>query len=92
MALHETGHLLGIAHCTAYECGMNGSNSLDESDRNPVPFCPEDERKVWWATGVDPITRYQRLIAFAQRRGLLLEEAIWRKDLLAATVSQAAAP
>src|SRR5687768_16793011 len=25
-AAHEMGHMLGIEHCTAYECGMNGSN------------------------------------------------------------------
>jgi hypothetical protein len=25
-ALHETGHMLGIPHCIAFECGMNGSN------------------------------------------------------------------
>ncbi|MCU0701142.1 MAG: archaemetzincin, partial [Myxococcaceae bacterium] len=30
---HELGHMLGLAHCVAFECVMNGSNSLDEADR-----------------------------------------------------------
>jgi archaemetzincin len=40
-AMHETGHMFGIRHCTAYECGMNGSNHSEERDRQPVEFCPE---------------------------------------------------
>ena len=27
-AVHETGHMLSIPHCIAFQCGMNGSNSL----------------------------------------------------------------
>ena len=34
-ATHETGHMLGIAHCTAYACGMNGSNSRG-GERSPT--------------------------------------------------------
>jgi archaemetzincin len=45
VAIHETGHLLGIHHCTSFECGMNGSNGLYESDRNAVAFCPEERRR-----------------------------------------------
>lgn len=33
VASHETGHIFTIQHCTAFECNMNGSNTLDESDR-----------------------------------------------------------
>ena len=69
-AIHETGHMLGIRHCTAYECGMNGSNSLAESDGRPVAFCPECEMKVWWACRVDPESRYERLAEFADAHGL----------------------
>ena len=64
-AVHETGHMLGIAHCTAYECGMNGSNHRAEADARPMGFCPECEMKVWWACRVDPIGRYQQLAEFA---------------------------
>jgi archaemetzincin len=77
-AIHETGHMLGIAHCTAYECGMNGSNNLDESDRRPLAFCPEDEMKVWWACKVDPARRYDALATFAHTHGLEQEEKLWK--------------
>jgi archaemetzincin len=77
IALHETGHMLGIKHCTAYECGMNGTNSLEETDRHPAAFCPVCERKLWWALEVDIMTRYQQLSGFAMRKGLSEEAAFW---------------
>ena len=47
-ATHETGHMFGIRHCIAYECGMNGSNHAEERDRQPLEFCPECQAKLWW--------------------------------------------
>ena len=38
--VHETMHLFGIKHCVHAECLMNGSNSLEESDRRPFAACP----------------------------------------------------
>ncbi len=81
VALHETGHMFGIVHCTAYECGMNGSNSLAVSDRAPMPFCPECEMKVWWNVGLDPVARYRSLADFAEARGLAAEGRAWRASL-----------
>lgn len=69
-ATHETGHMLGIPHCTAYECGMNGSNHLPEADSQPLWFCPEDEMKVWWGCRLEPAARYARLAQFARKHGL----------------------
>jgi predicted Zn-dependent protease/phosphatidylglycerophosphate synthase len=60
-AVHEVGHMFSIQHCTAYECGMCGSNHREESDRRPLWFCPECQAKVCWATGADPATRYRQL-------------------------------
>src|SRR5262249_23679203 len=82
-AVHETGHMLGIAHCTAYECGMNGSNHRTEADTRPMGFCPECEMKVWWACRVYPASRYQRLAEFAESRGLDREARAWRTSLAA---------
>ena len=76
--MHETGHMLGIQHCTAYECGMNGSNHLEESDRQPLAFCPECEMKVWWACRLDPVRRYEQLAAFAKRKGFEPEATAWK--------------
>lgn len=85
VAVHETGHMLGIDHCTAYQCGMNGSNHLDESDRQPLEFCPECQSKLWWTCGVTPLSRCHKLLEFAENRGLGAEAEYWRmaKDRLA---------
>ena len=69
-ATHETGHMFGIRHCIAYQCGMNGSNHADERDRQPLEFCPECQPKVWWTLGLDPLTRSRALEATSRRHGL----------------------
>jgi len=84
VAVHETGHMLGIAHCTAYECGMNGSNHLAEMDSRPFYFCPACVQKIWWACHADPIKRYESLAEFAKKHGLDAEAEFWKTsaDLL----------
>lgn len=78
-AVHETGHMLGIPHCAAYECCMNGSRSREESDRQPLEFCPECQPKIWWYCGADPIQRVQALTEFCEREEL--EEAkLFRRE------------
>lgn len=68
-ATHETGHMFGIRHCTKYECGMNGSNSGDERDRQPFEFCPECQPKLWWTLNLDPLVRSRALETVARRHG-----------------------
>jgi archaemetzincin len=68
-ATHETGHMFGIRHCIAYECGMNGSNHSEERDRQPLEFCPECQPKLWWTCGLDPLERSRALAAVASRHG-----------------------
>lgn len=82
-ALHEVGHTLGIVHCTAYECGMNGCGSRGEADSRPLGFCPECEMKVWWGCRLDPEERYTRLIGFARMHDLDLEAKTWGDSLAA---------
>ncbi len=81
VAAHETGHMLGIQHCIAWQCGMNGSNHLQESDRQPLEFCPECQSKLWWTCGVAPLPRYRKLLEFAESRGMDDEAAYWRKAI-----------
>jgi archaemetzincin len=69
-ATHETGHMFGIRHCIAYECGMNGSNNSDERDRQPMEFCPECQAKLWWTLGLDPLARSRKFEASVRRHGL----------------------
>jgi archaemetzincin len=80
VALHETGHMLGIPHCKAYECRMNGTNGLAELDRQAMWFCPECEAKVWWGTRINRIERYQSLARFADREGLSSTYEFWRNS------------
>ena len=67
--LQPIGHFtdIGIKHCTAYECCMNGSNNLAESDRAPLFFCAECDPKIWWACSIQPAERAKELSAVAKR-------------------------
>lgn len=80
VAVHETGHMFGMRHCTAYDCGMNGSNSLVESDRTPLAFCPECEAKLWWVCGQNPVKRAGLLAEFARRHGFEAEATLWQDE------------
>lgn len=79
-AVHETGHILGIMHCAAYECAMNGSGSREEADTRPLAFCSECEMKVWWACKLTAGPRYARLAAFAREHGLETEARFWEES------------
>jgi len=77
VAVHETGHMFGIEHCIAYECCMNGSNSLDESDRNSMVYCCECDPKLWWACKLEPAARAKALEEFSKKHSLEREAAEW---------------
>lgn len=79
VAVHETGHMFGIKHCTAYECCMNGSNHQAESDQAPLVFCVECDAKLWWACGLEVKARSNALHAFAKKHGLEPDVAQWGK-------------
>jgi len=70
VATHETGHMFSIAHCIEYQCNMQGSNSLPESDRQPTHLCPECHAKILYATKALPVERYEKLIEFCKKHGL----------------------
>ena len=41
LMVHEIAHQFGLHHCIYYECTMNGTNGLFESDRKPdATLCP----------------------------------------------------
>jgi len=83
VAAHESGHMFSMEHCTAYLCGMNGSNSLGETDRQPLWFCPECEAKVCWASKDDPAARFERLAAFCEANQLTVEAEFFRRSAAA---------
>ena len=77
LATHETGHMFSIRHCALYECNMNGSNHMEETDRHPVDYCPECVAKLFRATRADPRARYSRLEEFCHSQGLTAERAFF---------------
>ena len=64
VATHETGHMFSISHCIKYRCNMQGSNSMEESDGQPLYLCPQCHAKILFATGCQPADRYKQLIEF----------------------------
>jgi archaemetzincin len=67
---HETSHMLGIRHCIFFNCLMNGSNHLSESDRRPLDVCPIDLRKLHWSLAFDIVERCRRLVRFWRDAGV----------------------
>jgi len=82
LVTHELGHCFGLLHCTAFECNMNGSNSLDESDGRPLFLCPVCLRKLQWNLRFDVLDRYERLAGFYEACDLAFE-ARWTKGRIA---------
>lgn len=75
-ATHETGHILTMWHCTAFECLMNGSNHQEERDSRPLHLCPVCLRKLCWNLQVETVPHLERLGAFWREQGFP-EEADW---------------
>jgi archaemetzincin len=67
VAVHEVGHLFGITHCTNYECTMNGSNSLEESDGQNMWMCHKCISKLAWNRQLCAVKYLEKLDAFWQR-------------------------
>lgn len=80
VATHETGHMFSLPHCVAYQCNMNGSNSLAESDRQPLEMCSECVAKLCWATGADPRKRLDQLMEFCKAQKLNEEYELFKKS------------
>jgi archaemetzincin len=78
---HETSHMFGIQHCIFFNCLMNGSNHLDESDRRPLHVCPIDLRKLHFSIGFDINRRYRDLLRFAHTAGFN-DEVQWLEKRL----------
>ena len=73
---HETGHMFGLTHCVYFNCVMNGSNHLQESDRRPLHLCPVCLRKLQFSLDFDVVKRYEALAQFERQAGLE-DEAGW---------------
>ncbi len=81
IAVHETGHMFSMRHCTKYECVMSGTNHLAETDSRPVDACPECMAKACWLSDITPADRYKRLADFCRRNGLQNEAVDFEKKM-----------
>jgi archaemetzincin len=68
--------MFGLAHCTYFNCLMNGSNHLVESDRRPLHLCPVCLRKLQWSIDFDLLKRYTELEQVDRAVGFT-DEADW---------------
>jgi archaemetzincin len=73
---HEASHMFGLAHCIYFNCLMNGSNHLAESDRRPLHLCPVCLHKLQWNIGFDVLERYRALERVTRADGFA-DEADW---------------
>ncbi len=78
-AAHEIAHIFGLTHEQRFDCLMNGSNHQEELDRRPLWLCPRAVAKVCWATGADPLARFERLVVFCKANGLHTEAVLYRR-------------
>ena len=93
-ATHETGHMFGMYHCTAYECNLCGSNNRHEADRRPIALCPQCTAKLCWATRAEPAQRFRNLAKFCLANGLTAEAEFDEKSIeaLGGEVTTSSAP
>jgi len=73
---HEAGHMFYLHHCIYFNCTMNGSNHLAESDSRPMHLCPVCLRKLHSSIRFDLVKRYEALQRFYKEVGFD-EEAKW---------------
>ncbi len=83
VAVHETGHMFSLEHCTAYRCVQAGINSLEEEDRAPLWLCPECVTKIVWATRADHVPRYRALAELTKELGLEEEARFFQRSAAA---------
>ena len=79
---HETAHMFGLPHCIYFDCVMNGSNGLTETDAQSPHLCPVCLRKLHFAIGFDAVKRYEDLARFYHDRKFF-EEYDWIQHQLA---------
>lgn len=80
-AVHELCHMLSMPHCIAFECVLNGSNSVEEKDGRPLDLCPVDTAKLCWNVGCDAVKRLQALLEFTRSYGLENDEHLLAQKL-----------
>jgi archaemetzincin len=81
-AAHELGHMFSLRHCVVAKCTMNGSNSLAESDRQPLRLCAQCQSKLQWNIKYDNKKRLAEMMDFFRQHQLQKDLADLSKDSL----------
>jgi len=79
--VHELAHMFQLDHCVHFQCVMNGSNHLEESDSQPQHLCPVCLHKLHYMVDFDPVLRYQQLEKFYQENKFQ-EDQNWVTQML----------
>jgi hypothetical protein len=66
--------MFGLGHCIYYQCLMMGTMSMDQTDRNPITFCPVCYRKLWKCIQFNHVDRYRKLVAASKKYGIAFNE------------------
>ncbi len=80
VASHEIGHMFWMYHCINAKCVMNGTNSVNETDRLPTRLCSECHRKLYWNIGFDIKKRLKELSNFYEQNNFQNEANLCKKD------------
>jgi archaemetzincin len=76
---HETTHMFGVNHCVYFHCLLNGSNSMRETDEQPMHLCPMCLRKLQSSAQFDVVKRYETLLEFSNQ-AKWTDESAWLKN------------
>jgi archaemetzincin len=79
-ASHEIGHMFGLHHCKTFECNMNGSNHINELDRNELRLCSECQQKLNYRLMINAEVRLTQMLRFLQENNLLQELKVIEQD------------
>jgi archaemetzincin len=80
-ASHETGHMFSIPHCIKYDCCMNGSNHIYESDTRPTWLCPDCLCKLSWNVKEEVNAHLERVKKFWTLQGFKEKAVFYERNL-----------
>ncbi|MDR2391645.1 MAG: archaemetzincin [Planctomycetota bacterium] len=76
--IHELSHTYALKHCSLFNCLMNGSGNLRESDAKPLSLCPDCLAKLSLVTGRDPGAHVAEMIGLCRAKGFSADARYYR--------------
>jgi archaemetzincin len=68
--------MFGLHHCKTFECNMNGSNHINELDRNQLRLCSECQHKLNYRLMINAEVRLTEMLDFLKDNNLEREYEI----------------